>query len=786
MRTSGSLARPAKMSSTIENADSLRAPKAGAPRVLVVDDDDDLRSLLVEVLTEAGYAVSEARGGHEAIDEAMRVEPHVLLLDLRLPGRSGVEVYEEVVERGLHAPAVLMSAAHTVSDVADAHGIAGYLQKPFGIRELLDKVAQVYAQPSTAIPVAVPTSSGLTEPLPSFAQELRAMYALTADLASALTLEEVRVALSRWTHDCVGADVCSLALTRGDSLELIEATSASRDTSARWRTLAHEEPLPITHAIRHDAPIFLETRDETLAHFPAMGDLTSALSGMRAMAVLPLRAPRRDVIGALGLGFRESRTFDGQARAFLYALAQQCAIALERARMYAAEQLRRHEAQAAERRRAVLAEMNRLLDRTQTDLHETLRLVVEQIAEAIGDLCVLRRVCASERSRGDGGGWSDGGTWGGDGDGEQMLEVVAVHHVDPQALALMRALFASMPQRAGEGMAGKVIRSKRGMLVPVINPELARNQARSMYLPYLEHVGMHSLIQVPLVVRDRVLGTLAVSRDRPGRPYTEADLHFLEAIADRAAWAIDNARLHDLAELSVQAREHVLATVSHDLKSPIQVLRLCADLLRTQPDQAGNVARRLERTADQMIRLVDELLRAVKVDSARAGHLDHEPRRVLDLVRHTIQLVEPLALARAMTLGHDVDNSLYASCNASRVERVLANLLGNAIEHTPGGGSVRVTAEPYGRDVCISVTDTGPGIPAEYRERIFEPYWSKSPDGSRRGSGLGLAIAREIVEEHGGRIWLESKHEPGTGSMFRFTLPAARPPASSSHEDEAP
>lgn len=780
MRTSGSLARPAKMSSTIENADRQRAPKAGAARVLVVDDDDDLRSLLVEVLTEAGYAVSQARGGHEAIDEAMRVEPHVMLLDLRLPGRSGVEVYEEVLERGLHAPAVLMSAAHTVGDVAEAHGIAGYLQKPFGIRELLDKVAQVYSQPSTAIPVAVPTSSGLTEPLPSFAQQLRAMYALTADLASALTLEEVRVALSRWTHDSVGADVCSLALMRGDSLELVEATSASRDTSARWRTLAHEEPLPITHAIRHDAPLFLETRDETLAQFPAMGDLTSALAGMRSMAVLPLRAPRRDVIGALGLGFRDSRSFDGQTRAFLYALAQQCAIALERARMYAAEQLRRHEAQAAEHRRAVLAEMNRLLDRTQTDLHETLRLVVEQIAEAIGDLCVLRRITPGSRNPGN------SGRWGGDGDGDEMLEVVAVHHVDPQALALMRALFASMPQRADEGVAGKVIRSKRGVLVPVIDPESARYQARSMYLPYLDHVGMHSLVQVPLVVRDRVLGTLAVSRDRPGRPYTEADLHFLEAIADRAAWAIDNARLHDLAELSVQAREHVLATVSHDLKSPIQVLRLCADLLRTQPEQAGNVARRLERTADQMIRLVDELLRAVKVDSARARHLDHEPQRVLDLVRHTIQLVEPLAMARAMTLAHDVDGGLYASCNASRVERVLANLLGNAIEHTPGGGAVRVTAEVHGPDVCISVTDTGPGIPVEYRARIFEPYWSKSPDGSRRGSGLGLAIAREIVEEHGGRLWLESKHEQGTGSMFRFTLPATRPPPPRPHDDEAP
>src|SRR5690606_23824197 len=123
---------------------------------------------------------------------------------------------------------------------------------------------------------------------------------------------------------------------------------ASHDASARWRALAHEEPLPITHAIQHDVPIFLESPAEMAARFPAMGARTSALAGMGSLAVLPLRAPRRDVIGALGLGFHAPRGFDGETRAFLYALAQQCAIALERARMYATEQLRRHEAQAAE------------------------------------------------------------------------------------------------------------------------------------------------------------------------------------------------------------------------------------------------------------------------------------------------------------------------------------------------------------------------------------------------------------------------------------------------------
>jgi signal transduction histidine kinase/DNA-binding response OmpR family regulator len=742
------------MSLTTENGDAIAARGDNPARVLVVDDDDELRSLLVEVLSDAGYVVIEARGGHEAVAEAVRVEPDVMLIDLRLPGQSGVEVYEEVRGRGLRAPTVLISAAHTVGEVAAAHGIAAYLQKPFGIRELLATVARVHTQPGGAAPaVPMPVLAPPSAPVISVAQQLRAMHALSADLASALTLEEVRVAISRWTQDCIGAQICSLVLVRGDGLELVEATGVSRETVARWRSFSQAGSLRIPHAIRQGTPIYLETQQDMLSRFPALSDLTPMLAAMHAAAVLPMRAPSKDVIGALGLGFQEPRVFDAESRAFLQALAQQCAIAIERARLYVAEQTRRHEAEAAERRRAVLDEMTRLLNRTQLDLQQTFRLVVEQVAEAIGDVCVLRRIAA------------DGHT----------LEVVALHHVDPQALALARALFASVPQRADQGISGKVIRNKRGVLLPVIDPEVARSQARAMYLPYLERVGMHSLIVVPLVVRDRVLGTLAVSRDQPGRPYAEEDLHFLEAIADRAAWAIENARLNDLVEGSGRVREQALARVSHDLRSPINVLRLCAELLQVEPAQAANVARRLERTADQMLNLLDELQRAVKDPAGRETPLERTSRNVADLVRHTIQLVEPFAMARQLTLTQNVDAGLHVSCAPTRIERVLGNLLGNAIQHTPAGGTIHVWAEPRDGEVCVGVTDTGSGIPAEYRERIFEPYWSKSPDGSHRGSGLGLPIAKEIVEAHGGRLWLESRE--GTGSTFCFTLPAAKPPA---------
>jgi signal transduction histidine kinase len=107
-----------------------------------------------------------------------------------------------------------------------------------------------------------------------------------------------------------------------------------------------------------------------------------------------------------------------------------------------------------------------------------------------------------------------------------------------------------------------------------------------------------------------------------------------------------------------------------------------------------------------------------------------------------------------------------------KVERIMSNLVGNAIKYTPGGGKITITASPQNSHVVVSIADTGPGIPSGDRERIFERFARiKENSSSRKGFGLGLSFCRLAVEAHGGRIWVE-EGQNGVGSRFMFTLPA--------------
>src|SRR6185312_11079498 len=165
---------------------------------------------------------------------------------------------------------------------------------------------------------------------------------------------------------------------------------------------------------------------------------------------------------------------------------------------------------------------------------------------------------------------------------------------------------------------------------------------------------------------------------------------------------------------------------------------------------------------------------ALAVDNA---HLYDEARaavRVRDdvlgrVMSDAVDLLQPLADARGLTLAIDLGSVDHAYCDRERIVQVLSNLVGNAIKFTPSGGRIHVTAQPWGDMVRIAVSDDGPGIAPDQIPRIFDRYWHLAQRESRQGAGLGLYIAKGIVENHGGRIWVESTL--GHGSTFYFTLP---------------
>lgn len=284
--------------------------------------------------------------------------------------------------------------------------------------------------------------------------------------------------------------------------------------------------------------------------------------------------------------------------------------------------------------------------------------------------------------------------------------------------------------------------------------------------------GWRACLIVPLSARSRTLG--AITLVSFARGYTRDDLALAQELGHRVALAVDNAHLYGEAQAAVRVRDDVLAIVSHDLRNPLSTILTSTSRLLETVDERGAPMRlpleRCQRAARRMTRMISDLVDAASLEMG-ALSLDRREHEVSRVVAEAIDLLQPLADARRLTVVVDASPALLAACDRERVVQVLSNLVGNAIKFTPPGGEIRVTAESWAGMVRLAVRDTGPGIAPEQLPRIFDRYWHADTRESRQGAGLGLYIAKGIVEHHGGRIWAESA--PGQGSTFYFTLPAA-------------
>ena len=226
------------------------------------------------------------------------------------------------------------------------------------------------------------------------------------------------------------------------------------------------------------------------------------------------------------------------------------------------------------------------------------------------------------------------------------------------------------------------------------------------------------------------------------------------------------------AERAVRAREDVVAIVSHDLRNPVSTIAMAAAVLeldiseQAKAEQIGVI----KRAAAGMNRLIVDLLDVSAIEGGRFV-VEPEPIPVAPLLKEVCRMMSAQAGQKGQRLECGVQNELPAVLgDRDRLSQVLSNLIGNAIKFVPSGGRIVVAAQPLEKEVAVTVHDTGPGIPDDDLDRIFDRFWHTR---RRRGggAGLGLAIAKGIVEAHGGRIWVES--QLGEGTRFNFTLPLA-------------
>ena len=355
---------------------------------------------------------------------------------------------------------------------------------------------------------------------------------------------------------------------------------------------------------------------------------------------------------------------------------------------------------------------------------------------------------------------------------------VAVEAINPAHADTSREMLRSYPidLEADHG-AGRVLRTGEPELLPQVTDFAGRHgptvrKRREL----LRSLGLRSFMGVPLRARDRIIGVLDFGVIESRRPFDEEDLSLAMELAGRCALALDNARLLRQAQDAVRAREDMLAIVSHDLRNPLNAVRIAGSVVgqvgagAARLEAARQASKTIERACDRMTRLIGDLVDLGSIDAGRLS-VEHAVVSVRELVAEAIDAVRPAAVDAGLALSSErPDEPLFVLGDQVRLHQVLVNLLSNAVKVTSPGGRVWVKQRSRGGSVVLSVCDTGPGIAREQQPRVFDAYW-RGTEVRYKGTGLGLSIAKGMVEAHGGHLWVVSR--PGRGASFRFTLPSA-------------
>ena len=218
------------------------------------------------------------------------------------------------------------------------------------------------------------------------------------------------------------------------------------------------------------------------------------------------------------------------------------------------------------------------------------------------------------------------------------------------------------------------------------------------------------------------------------------------------------------------ARRELVAWASHDLRTPLANMQAMLEALEDGLAEPGDYLPALGDQVRGLTLLVDDLFELARID-AGVLTLELHSSALEDVVSACLRGVAAEAVQRHVFLDSEVDPEAIARFAPDKVERVLLNLVANALRHTPSDGSVAVRVESDRDAVRVTVEDTGEGLDDEAGRRMFDRFWRSDPARSQRGAGLGLAIARGLVEAHGGQIWAENR--PEGGARVSFTLPAA-------------
>ena len=365
-------------------------------------------------------------------------------------------------------------------------------------------------------------------------------------------------------------------------------------------------------------------------------------------------------------------------------------------------------------------------------------------------------------------------------DEKGKLKQVAVAHSDPEKVKWAWELNKKYPPDADAPIgAPNVLRTKRSELLAEIPPQLLRSAAvNDEHFKIIEAIGFYSYICAPIKVSGEVIGVLTlVTTQESQRRFSNSDLRLADELCTRAGIAIENSRLFREAQGLNRVKDEFLATLSHELRTPINVIQGHADLLMTEVDSLSKEELKsslltIQRNTRLQTQIVADLL---DVSSIITGKIAYVPQPI-----SPAEVAGGVASAIAQTAetkGVSVEFNSSAAppkfmADPTRLHQIIWNLVNNAVKFTPSGGRVSLTVKQDNNDCVFEVTDSGIGIREEFLPYVFERFRQADSSMTRQygGLGLGLAIVKSLVEIHGGTVQVRSDGL-GKGSTFTVRLP---------------
>jgi signal transduction histidine kinase/CheY-like chemotaxis protein len=460
-----------------------------------------------------------------------------------------------------------------------------------------------------------------------------------------------------------------------------------------------------------------------------------------------------EVVGAMSIWRNEVSPFGDREMAIVTAFAGQAAMAIKGVKLVQELQVGRAE-----------------LARKVGEL-EALRMVGEAVSSSLDVDHVLSTIAmhAVELSGTDGGSIMEYN------DPERRFAVRSVYRTSPKVVDRLRGVRIDIDST----LVGRAAKERR----PIAVPDLSSVDL-DPHLQILFDDGWRSVVAVPMLREERIIGSLVVRRKVTG-DFTEETLDLLETFASQSALALLNAQLFTAlqersAQLEVASRHksEFLASMSHELRTPLNAVLGFSEVLLERMfgdinERQEEYLRDIHSSGKHLLELLNEILDLSKVEAGQM-ELEFTSIDVPAALEYAASMLRERATAHSIDLRVELGRRLGAvDADELRFKQVVLNLVSNAVKFTPDGGSVVICAEEVDTDLHVSVKDTGIGIPVEDRERIFESFQQGGRGASREeGTGLGLTLSRRIVELLGGRMWLES--EVGVGSTVGFSIPMRR------------